>query len=95
MGKKKHSSGNVSKGERRSSMKSGSAHLHPADVMLNKLAALRKGKDVNFTVENPNKLETGRPYIKYKVRGKDYLKYIQGGSEMKGVRNPLYFTGAE
>ena len=95
MGKKTHSSGNVSKGERRSSMKSGSAHVHPATKMIRKLDALKKGKDVTFTIENPNKTQTNRPYIKYKVRGKDYLKYIQGGSDMKGVRNPLYVTGAE
>lgn len=95
MGKKTHSSGNVSKGERRSSMKTGSDHVHPGIKMIRKLDALKKGKDVTFTIANPNKTQTNRPYIKYKVRGKDYLKYIQGGSDMKGVRNPLYVTGAE
>lgn len=93
MGKKTHSSGNVSKGERRSSMKTGSVHVHPADKMIRKLDALAKGKDVTFTIENPNKTQTNRRYIKYKVRGKDYLKYIAGGSEMKGARNPLFNTG--
>lgn len=95
MGKKTHSSGNVSKGERRSSMKTSGVHVHPATIAIRKLDALKKGKDVTFTIANPNKAQTNRPYIKYKVRGKDYLKYMQGGSEMKGVRNPLYVTGAE
>ena len=38
------------------------------------MAALAKGKDVVFTIENPNKNETNKRFIKQKVRGKDYLK---------------------
>jgi hypothetical protein len=94
MGKKTHSSGNVSKGERRSSMKTGSHLVLPGIKMIRKLDALEKGKDVTFTIENPNKTQTNRRYIKYKVRGKDYAKYISGGKEMKGARNPLFSTGA-
>ena len=93
MGKKKHSTGHVSKGERRSSMKTGSAHVHPADKLIRKMDALAKGKDVVFTIENPNKEETNKRFIKYKVKGKDYLKYMQGGADNKGMRNPTGYYG--
>jgi len=95
MGNKTRSSGNLSKGTRRSSMKTGSDHVHLAEKAIRKLDALMKGKDVTFTIENPNKEQTNKQYIKYKVRGKDYLRYTQGGSDMKGIRNPLYVMGGE
>ena len=93
MGKKRQSTGNVSKGERRSSIGYGSQGVTNADKMLRKLDALAKGKDITITLENPNKEETNRRFIKYKVSGKAYVKYIQGGSEKKGARNPLLSLG--
>jgi hypothetical protein len=62
----------TSKGERKSSY--GVKRRDPAERILNKMKALAKGKDVVFTIENPNKNETNRRFIKYKVYGKDYLK---------------------
>jgi len=38
---------------------------------MNKIEAWEKGKPVNFTVPNPNKQQTNKPFIK--VSGKDYL----------------------
>lgn len=72
MGKKKHSSGNVSKGERRSSI--GVKNRDPGQRLLNQMDALAKGKDVVFTIPNPNKNETNRPFIKQRVSGREWLK---------------------
>lgn len=91
MGKKRHSTGHVSKGERRSSMKTGSSHVHPADKMIRKLDALAKGKDVKITMENPNKEETNRRFVTYKVKGKDYQRYMTNPE--KGMVNPLSIAG--
>lgn len=88
-GKKASGKNEVSKGERRSSMSTRGVGVTNADKMLRKLAALRQGKDVVITLANPNKEETNRPFIRHKVSGKSYLKYIQGGAEMKGSKNPL------
>lgn len=95
MAKGKKSSGKheVSKGERRSSMSTRGIGVTEADKMLRKLAALRKGRDVTITLENPDKTQTNRRFIKHKIRGKAYLKYIQGGAEMKGSKNPLLAIG--
>ena len=76
MGKGKKASGKheVSKGERRSSY----GVRDSADQrMLNKIRALNKGKDVVFTMANPNKNETNKPFIKVKVDGKLHLKRLQ------------------
>lgn len=62
----------TSKGERRSSMKT--ANRDPGQRLLNQMKALDKGKDVVFTMENPNKNETNKRFIKVKVSGKDYLR---------------------
>lgn len=74
MGKGKKASGNnyTSKGERRSSMRT--PNRDPAQKILNKMKALDKGKDVVFTIENPNKNETNKRFIKVKVSGKSWLK---------------------
>jgi len=93
MGKKKTSSGNTSKGERRSSMKTSGLYVSNADKMLRKLDALKKGKDIVITIGNPNKAQTNKPFIKYKVSGRAYTKYVLGGSDMKGSRNPLFDLG--
>lgn len=87
MGKKRHKSGNVSKGERRSSMKTSGTAINAADKMIRKLDALAKGKDIKITMENPNKEETNRPFITHKVKGKDYQRYMS--KPEKGMINPL------
>ena len=87
MGKKRHKSGNVSKGERRSSMKTSGTAINAADKMIRKLDALAKGKDIKITMENPNKEETNRQFITYKIKGKDYQKFMSNPE--KGSVNPL------
>lgn len=91
MGKKRHSTGNVSKGERRSSIGYGGQGVTNADKMIRKLDALAKGKNVKITMENPNKEETNRQFITYKISGKDYVKYNQNPE--KGMVNPLLAMG--
>ena len=91
MGKKRHSTGNVSKGERRSSIGYGSQGVTNADKMIRKLDALAKGKNVKITMENPNKEETNRQFITYKISGKDYVKYNQNPE--KGMVNSLLAMG--
>ena len=95
MGKGKKSSGKhyTSKAERRSSISTRGVGVTEADKMLRKINALKKGQDVTITLENPDKTQTNRQFIKHKVRGKAYLKYIQGGAEMKGSKNPLFAIG--
>ena len=72
MGKKRHSTGQVSKGERRSSMST--KNCDPGQRLLNQMDALEKGKNVVFTMKNPNKAETNRQFIKVKVEGRQWLK---------------------
>ena len=90
MAKGKRSSGKtyVSKGERRSSMKT--PNKDKAQKMLNKMDALYKGKDVVFTMENPNKEETNRQFIKVRVNGKQFLDRLKnsGNNKKKQAGNP-------
>lgn len=81
MGKGKKASGKnyTSKGERRSSMKTANC-WSAADRMLFKMDALYKGKDVYFTMENPNKNETNKKFIRVKVNGKAFVKRLSGGA---------------
>ena len=51
-----------------------------ADRMLFKMDALYKGKDVYFTMENPNKNETNKKFIRVKVNGKAFVKRLSGGA---------------
>lgn len=62
----------TSKGERRSSMKT--PNRDPGQRLLNQMDALAKGKDVVFTIPNPNKNETNKPFIKQRVSGREWLK---------------------
>lgn len=66
----------TSKGERKSSMST--KVKDPAITMLNKMDALMKGKDVYFTVENPNKAETNKKFIRVKRDGRQWLKRLEG-----------------
>jgi hypothetical protein len=64
MAKGKKSKGNsvVSKGERRSSVKT--AINDPGARVMNQLAAFYAGKNVMVTIENPNKAETNKRFIR-------------------------------
>jgi hypothetical protein len=68
----------ASKGERKSSMSTKGIGINQAIKVNRKMDALRKGKDVVFTMSNPNKAETNKPFVKVKVSGKNYLKYGSG-----------------
>jgi hypothetical protein len=71
MGKKVHSSGHVSKGERSSSVKT--SQRTPATRLANQLAAHNAGKRVVVTIENPNKNETNKKFIR--VNSREVWKY--------------------
>lgn len=77
MAKGKKSSGkhSTSKGERRSSI---GYRDTPNQRVLNKMAALEKGKDVVFTIPNPNKNETKKPFIRQRISGKEFLNRRMG-----------------
>lgn len=72
MGKKASGKHSTSKGERRSSMST--KNTDPGVRMMNKMDALNKGKDVYFTIDNPNKSETDKRQIRIKVSGRDWIK---------------------
>ena len=79
MAGKKHRSRNANKkytsrGQRISSMKTAGWGVTPADTMLRKVNALIKGKDVVYTIENPNKNETNKRFIKVRVSGKEFIR---------------------
>lgn len=91
MGKKKIRSKMTSKGERRSSY----GVRDSADKRLaNKMKALYQGKDVTFTVANPNKNETNRPFIKYKVSGKAFLEAMKNADGTKASAISILNGGA-
>lgn len=85
MAKGKKSSGKnyTSKGERKSSMSTASGWT-AADRMGFKMDALYKGKNVVFTIANPNKNERNKPFIKIKVDGRAFVKRLQGGPVAAG-----------
>jgi hypothetical protein len=62
MGKKSSGKTYTSKGERRSSMKTPTTNS--ADKMLNKQRAWIKGSNPWVTIENPNKNEKDKPFIR-------------------------------
>lgn len=78
MAKGKKASGKhyTSKGERKSSIST--KVKDPALTLLRKMAALNKGKDVWFTIDNPNKNETNKRQIRVKRSGREWLKRLEG-----------------
>jgi len=70
----------TSKGERKSSIRTSGVGVNQAIKMNRKLEALSKGKNVVYTLSNPNKNETNKPFIKVKVNGKNYLKHRAGNA---------------
>jgi len=67
-----------SKGERRSSIPTSGYGVTNAERMLNKLDALKKGKDVWMTIDNPNKNETNKRQIRVKVNGVEWKRRREG-----------------
>lgn len=63
-GKGGKSSGAVSAGERRSSMKTSGIGVTGLEKMLYKQQAWIKGQNPKVTIENPNKSETNKPFIR-------------------------------
>lgn len=74
----------VSQGLRMSSM-STSNMWSPGERILFKMKALKRGKDVYFTIANPNKTETNKPFIKVKVLGREFVRRRVGGYQIKDV----------
>ena len=70
--------GNTSKGERKSSMQTRGIGINQAIKVNRKMDALRKGKDVVFTMSNPNKAQTNKPFVRVRISGKNFLKYGSG-----------------
>ena len=72
MGKKRHSTGYTSKGERRNVSKATTKavrreYLQNGNVLFNKFDAWKKGKNVMITMPNPNKNETNKRFIRVKA----------------------------
>lgn len=60
-----------------------SEYLQSPERILNQMEALRKGKDVVFTVANPVKEQTNKKFIKVKVSGKDYVQRLKDNSRIQ------------
>ena len=65
---------NVSKTIRREMRRD---YLNSQMRVLNQQKALRQGKDIVVTIENPNKTETNKPFIRQRISGKSYLDHIK------------------
>jgi|TARA_B100001093_G_scaffold63663_1_gene53542 uncharacterized protein with GYD domain len=61
-------------------------YMSSGDRFMNQMKALAQGKDVVFTVENPNKEETNKRFIRQKVSGKNYLNSRKGTFIMKDAQ---------
>lgn len=75
---KKHTSGETSAGIHSNVSKSLKKamrrdYMASGNRFMNQMKALSKGKDVVFTIPNPNAQETNKRFIKYKVSGKNYI----------------------
>jgi hypothetical protein len=54
-----------------------SEYLESGDRVLNQLRALKQGKDVVMTIQNPNKEQTNKKFIKVKVSGREYVARLK------------------
>ena len=61
-------------------------YMSSGDRFMNQMKALAQGKDVVFTIENPNKEETNKRFIRQKVSGKNYLQSRKGTFIMKDAQ---------
>jgi hypothetical protein len=84
MGKSKagKSKGNVSNGthstiSRKLKNAARREYMQSDDRFTNQMKALHQGKDIVMTIENPNKEQTNKRYIRVKVKGKDYLNSLK------------------
>ena len=75
MGNRSTGKNYTSKGERRSSIST--PNKDSGQRVLNQMRALEQGKDVVFTIENQNKNETNRKFIKQRVSGREWVKRHQ------------------
>ena len=64
MGKKKSRASQTSKGERRNVVNGLGDERTELQRINDKMNAFRKGKNVMLTIENPNKNETNKPFIR-------------------------------
>lgn len=62
----------------KSSMKTRGYGVTQAEKMLRKIHALHQGKDVTITLENSDKSQTNKQFIKHKVSGREYVRYMMG-----------------
>lgn len=81
-GKGGKSSGNVSQGIHANVSKTirkemRRDYLNSQMRVLNQQKALRQGKDIVVTIENPNKAETNKPFIRQRISGKSYIDYMK------------------
>lgn len=75
----------VSKGERKSSMSTRNTDL--AQRLVNQRAAFDSGKNTMVTIENPNREETNKPFIR--VSGKQVFKpaHAPESEKKRGLSN--------
>lgn len=52
-------------------------YMNSIDRPLNQQKALRAGKDIVVTIENPNKEQTNKKFIRQRISGKQYLDNIK------------------
>ena len=55
----------------------GSEYRQSGDRLMNQLRALQNGKDVVMTIQNPNKEDKSRLFIKVRVSGKEYVARLK------------------
>jgi len=84
----KHTSGETSKGIHTGTSKTlrkamRRDYMASGNRMINQMAALSQGRDVVLTIENPNKQETNKRFIKQRVSGKKYVSSRKGTFVMK------------
>jgi hypothetical protein len=60
-----------------------------AEKMLRKIDALQNGKNVTITLENSDKSQTNKQFIKHKVSGREYVRYMMGQRKT----SPAQLTG--
>lgn len=58
-------------------------YMQSADRILNQMAALRKGRDVVMTIENPNKEQTNKKFIRIRLSGREYLQALKDNSRIQ------------
>lgn len=54
-----------------------SGYRQSGDRLMNQLRALQNGKDVVMTIQNPNKEDKSRLFIKVRVSGKEYVARLK------------------